>query len=571
MTSTNYYIFLMPSVIFMLGGIVACFLKGIVRTFFSLCVPILSFYILNKYFLNEIFITKSFFGYNLNIFVYDKITLLFAYIFYIFSILALIYSSFTKKSIEIGAGLFYVGASLGVIFSGDFFSFYLFWELLTFGATIFIYLGRDKDSKNASFRYVVFHIIGGLILLLGILLMYKETGLLTIKSLKLNSLYSYLIFLGFGVNAGFPFLHTWITDSYPKASISGSVFLSSLTTKVGIYALIRCFVGTQALIYIGAIMVICPVFYAVIENDLRKVLSLSLINQLGFMIIGIGIGTSLAINGAVSHVFVHILYKSLLFMVVGAVIYKYQTAKVTELGGIYKKMPLVSVISVIAMLSISAFPMFSGFVTKSMIISSALNENMIILWSILILGSAAVVKYMKVPLTAFFIKNNNTEISKNLTENKTKIPFCMTLAMSISAILCILIGLFPQISLYKLLPYEITYKPYTYFHVISQLEILFFAGLALYICYKFKFYKKEEDKITVDVDYFYRNAFSSLNKVVGVCSNFLNQKLYNVLIRLGDFIKNSFLQISNKTIEKRFPVGLTLAFIIIVFLIAFFM
>ena len=460
---------------------------------------------------------------------------------------------------------------MGVIFSGDFFSFYLFWELLTFGATIFIYLGRDKDSKNASFRYVVFHIIGGLILLLGILLMYKETGLLTIKSLKLNSLYSYLIFLGFGVNAGFPFLHTWITDSYPKASISGSVFLSSLTTKVGIYALIRCFVGTQALIYIGAIMVICPVFYAVIENDLRKVLSLSLINQLGFMIIGIGIGTSLAINGAVSHVFVHILYKSLLFMVVGAVIYKYQTAKVTELGGIYKKMPLVSVISVIAMLSISAFPMFSGFVTKSMIISSALNENMIILSSILILGSAAVVKYMKVPLTAFFIKNNNTEISKNLTENETKIPFCMTLAMSISAILCILIGLFPQISLYKLLPYEITYKPYTYFHVISQLEILFFAGLALYICYKFKFYKKEEDKITVDVDYFYRNAFSSLNKVVGVCSNFLNQKLYNVLIRLGDFIKNSFLQISNKTIEKRFPVGLTLAFIITVFLIAFYM
>ena len=147
----------------------------------------------------------------------------------------------------------------------------------------------------------------------------------------------------------------------------------------------------------------------------------------------------------------------------------------------------------------------------------------------------------------------------------------MTLAMSISAILCILIGLFPQISLYKLLPYEITYKPYTYFHVISQLEILFFAGLALYICYKFKFYKKEEDKITVDVDYFYRNAFYSLNKVVGVCSNFLNQKLYNVLIRLGDFIKNSFLQISNKTIEKRFPVGLTLAFIIIVFLIAFYM
>ena len=569
MISNNLNILYIPSIVFFISAFIIPFFKGKLRLLLSLSVPVISFYFLNKLLNSNDVVRYSIFGFNLVIFVYDRISLLFSYIFLIFSFFGLLYASFTKRSIEIAASLFYLGASLGCVFAGDFFTFYLFWEVLTFGAAIFIYLGDDKDSINASFRYVIFHIIGGLVLLLGILLLYRETGNLGLRILNLNSLPSFLIFLGFGVNAGFPFLHTWITDSYPKASVAGSVFLSSLTTKVGIYALIRCFVGTEALIYIGAIMVIFPVFFAVIENDLRKVLSYSLINQLGFMIVGIGIGTNLAINGALSHVFVHIIYKSLLFMTIGAVIYKYKTCKVTELGNLYKKMPITTTCASIAALSIAAFPMFSGFVTKSMILQGAISENRFFVWLVLIIGSAAVIKYIKVPYCAFF--RNNQESSIKLNSNKTKIPFCMTISMCFMALFCIIIGLFPELTLYKILPYNVDYKPYSYFHVISQLEILFFAILAIFLSFKYKFYKNEEDKLTLDFDYIYRRTFNGINKLIFKGTESLNSKMYSVLIGLGNYISNDFNKFSKRYIEKRMPVGITLSLISILILLLFFM
>lgn len=569
MISTNYNIFLMPSIVFILGGIIASFLKGKIRSCFSLLVPILSFYFLTtkiNLLSNQ---TIDILGFNLVIFAYDKISLLFAYIFHIFAFIALIYAAFSKNSLEIGAGLFYVGASLGVIFAGDFFSFYLFWEALTLGAVIFIYLGKEKDSKDASFRYLIFHFIGGLILLSGILLLYRETGVNLIRNLKLGSLPSYLIFIGFGINAGFPLLNTWILDSYPKASIVGTVFLSSLTTKVGIYALIRCFLGTQSLIYIGIVMVILPVFYAVIENDLRKVLAYSLINQLGFMIVGIGIGTNLSINGTLSHVFVHIIYKSLLFMALGAVYFKYRTCKATKLGGLYKKMPLVTCCAIIASLSIMAFPMFSGFVTKSMIIESALTNNLILIYVLLIVGSAAVVKYFKVPYRAFFKENVEGEKLEPITTKR--VPRSMNIAMSLSAILCIMIGLFPQYTIYKLLPFNLEYNPYTPFHVVTQLEILLFAAFSLCLCIKYKLYPKETDKITVNFDYFYRKSFTLFNNASKVVSEYVHNKSYNTLILLGKSLNSCFLNLTKKLTEKKIRVGVTLNLIVIMLLLLFFM
>lgn len=584
MISSNIYLnfFLMPSIIFIIGGIITSFLKGNLRTNFSLLVPIASIFSIVKFASGNVFngriLSFNILGFNIEPFVYDNITLIFAFLFHLFAIFALIYSSYVKNSIEIGAGLFYIGASLGVIFAGDFLSFYIFWELLTFGAVIFIYLGEHKESKKASFRYLIFHIIGGLVLLCGILLLYSESPSLSIRKLSLNSLSTYLIFLGIGVNAGFPLLHTWITDAYHKASIVGAVFLSSLTTKVAMYALIRCFLGVEALIYIGIVMVIVPVFFAVLENDLRKVLSYSLINQLGFIVVGIGIGSDLSLSGAISQVFVHVLYKSLLFMVTGALLYKYGTCKASKLGGLYKKVPLLTIFAVIGSLSIAAFPMFSGFVAKPMILSSALENNLTLVWVFLLIGSAAVVKYFKVPYCAFFKdnfadnKNNkdNEDDVCNLEDGSKKLPICMYVSMGLLSLLCVAIGLFPNRMLYDILPFESVYNPYTSFHILTQLEILFFATLSLYICKKYNIYHKERDKITIDVDYFYRKLFKKTNATIDKGLESLNSISYKKLLSIGSSIGRGFNNISSKFNERKAPIGITL-FLVILFIMFLFL
>lgn len=556
--------FFIPSIVFIFGGFIACFFKGNVRTIFSLLIPLLSFFIL--YAIQDNLIQYQLFGLNLTLFHVDKISLIFAYIFHVFSILALIYASFSKNNIEIGAGLIYIGASLGVIFAGDIFTLYIFWELLTFGAVVFIFLGKDKDSQNASFRYLVYHLIGGLCLLAGFFLHYNNTGDVSLTTLQLNSLSSVLVFLGIGLNAGFPLLHTWIVDSYPKASIVGAVFLSSLTTKVAIYALIRFFVGTEALIYIGIFMVIFPVFYAVIENDLRKVLSYSLINQLGFMIVGVGIGTELAVNGTISHVVVHIIYKSLLFMTMGAVLYKYDTCKVTKLGGLYKTMPITTLCCVIASLSIASFPLFSGFVTKSMIITSVAEQHRLFVWISLLIGSGAVVKYFKAPFFAFF-NSTKTQIKKDFNKEK-KVPLCMLIAMSLGAMFCIVIGIFPEITLYKILPFNVSYTPYTSFHVFSQLEILFFAILSLCICFSYKIYPKDTDTINLDVDVFYRKGFRHAYDTLEVRTKKINDACANYFfIKAGKFIKDFFNLLSSYWIEKKSALGISFAVLILFMII----
>ena len=166
--------------------------------------------------------------------------------------------------------------------------------------------------------------------------------------------------------------------------------LSSFTTKLAIYALARGFAGTDLLILIGCLMTAFPVFFAVIENDMRRVLAYSLNNQLGFMVVAIGIGTELAINGAVAHAFAHIIYKGLLFMSMGAVLYRVGTVKASELGGLYKSMPWTMVFCIVGAMSISAFPLFSGFAAKSLIMSALGYKGLVAAYLVLLAASAGV-------------------------------------------------------------------------------------------------------------------------------------------------------------------------------------
>jgi multicomponent Na+:H+ antiporter subunit D len=316
----------------------------------------------------------------------------------------------------------------------------------------------------------------------------------------LNSLATYFIFFGFGLNCAWPILHPWLTDAYPAATITGTIFLSAFTTKCAVYALARAFPGTEALIWIGAIMTGFPIFYAVIENDLRRVLSYSLINQVGFMVCGIGIGTHLSINGAVSHAFNDILFKALLFMAMGAVMYRTGKINGTALGGLYKTMPLTCIFCMVGAASISAFPLFSGFVSKSMVMDAAALGDMRIIWFILLFASAGVFHHagIKIPFFAFFSHDSGMR--------PKEAPLNMLLAMGIAAFLCVFIGSYPW-PLYSLLPFQdVVYDPYTASHVVGQTQLLFFSALAFSLLLLSGIYPAEMRSVNLDADWFYRKA-----------------------------------------------------------------
>jgi len=344
--------------------------------------------------------------------------------------------------------------------------------------------------------------------------------------MRLAGIDSYLIFLGIAVNAAIPPLHPWLSDAYPEATVAGAVFLSAFTTKSAVYLMARMFPGTELLIWLGAMMTAIPIFYAVLENDIRRVLAYSLINQVGFMMCGIGIGTALAINGTVSHAFCHILYKALLFMAAGSVLHVTGKIRCTDLGGLYKTMPLTCLFCIVGAASISAFPLFSGFVSKSMIISAAAHNKLVIVWLILQFASAGVFHHagIKVPFFMFFGHDSGIRAKEP--------PLNMLIAMGIGAGLCVFLGVYPY-PLYAILPYPVDYIPYTGAHVVGQLQLLMFGALAFCLLILSGFYPAEMRAINLDTDWFYRRLslrlyrFSDniLNKMNQACETIFAQKL----------------------------------------------
>ncbi|MGD9040473.1 MAG: Na(+)/H(+) antiporter subunit D [Desulfobacteraceae bacterium] len=488
-----------PATVFIFGALLVPFIRGKWKSAYLLLIPVVGF-------INLINIPEGthwvvrFLGYDLVFGKVDRLSLLFGYIFHLISFIALIYALHVKDDLQHMAGLVYAGSALGVIFAGDFFSFFVFWELLTVASIFLIWARGTKESRGAGFRYLLVHSAGGLCLLAGIVLHVNQTGSIEFGYMGLTGLASYFIFFGFGLNCAWPILHPWLTDAYPAATITGTIFLSAFTTKCAVYALARAFPGTEALIWIGAIMTGFPIFYAVIENDLRRVLSYSLINQVGFMVCGIGIGTHLSINGAVSHAFNDILFKALLFMAMGAVMYRTGKINGTALGGLYKTMPLTCIFCMVGAASISAFPLFSGFVSKSMVMDAAALGDMRIIWFILLFASAGVFHHagIKIPFFAFF--------SHDTGMRPKEAPLNMLIAMGIAAFLCVFIGSYPW-PLYSLLPFQdVAYDPYTASHVVGQTQLLFFSALAFSLLLLSGIYPAEMRSVNLDADWFYRKA-----------------------------------------------------------------
>ncbi|MGR3220183.1 MAG: Na(+)/H(+) antiporter subunit D [Candidatus Anammoxibacter sp.] len=511
-----------PPVIFIIGAILIPLLKGKVKSSYILLLPILGF-------LNLINIPEgkhwivSFMDYSLTLGNVDRLSLVFGYIFHIIAFLTILFAINMKNDLEYVSGFVYSGAALGVVFAGDLISFFCFWELMTLGSGFLIWGQKTRRAITAGFRYMLYHFFGSIILLVGIIIYVVQTGSIDIGYIGLNGLGSYLIFFGIGVNCAWPILHTWLTDSYPEATIAGAVFLSAFTTKTAVYALARTFPGAEPLIWIGVGMAAFPIFFAVIENDLRKVLAYSLINQVGFMVVGIGIGTELAINGAVAHAFNDILFKGLLFMSMGAIIYRTGKINATDLGGLYKSMPLTCIFCIVGAASISAFPFFSGFVSKSMVMSAAGDGHMIFVWFVLLFASAGVFHHagIKIPFFAFFSHDAGI---------KTKeAPVNMLIAMGIAAFLCIFIGTCPRY-LYSILPYAVDYEPYTVSHIMAQTQLLFFSAVAFVLLLLAGIYPSEIRAVNIDVDWLYRkgaNGFMWLvNNTVYKCGNQIKDKVF---------------------------------------------
>ena len=437
------------------------------------------------------------FGFALTLVRIDRLSLAFGYVFTIAAFLNAIYAWRVREGIEPPAALVYAGSALGALFAGDLLTLFIYWELSAIASTLVVWAGRSPRAFGAGMRYLAVQLASGMLLAGGAAFQYAATGSLAFDYIGLGSAAGTLLLAAFGVKCAFPFLHNWLQDAYPEASPSGTVILSAFTTKLGIYALARGFPGTELLVYVGAAMAAFPIFYAVIENDLRRVLAYSLNNQLGFMVVGIGLGTELGLNGAVAHAFADILFKGLLFMSMGAVLLRTGSANATDLGGLYKSMPLTTALCVVGAASISAFPLFSGFVTKSMIMTSAAQEGHTAVWLLLLFASAGVFHHagIKIPFFAFFAHDSGLRCKEA--------PAHMLVAMALAAALCIAIGVAPQ-AFYALLPEPPQYEPYTASHVLAQMQLLLFSALAFSWLMRNGIYPPELRSVNLDFDWVYR-------------------------------------------------------------------
>jgi multicomponent Na+:H+ antiporter subunit D len=509
-----------PALVLIIGALILPFVqRGPLRKIYLVAVPIAAF--LFTYFMDHgTYATMSFMDWQLTFGRVDELSKVFAYIMTLMCVIGTIYGLHVEEDAQHIAAWLYVAGSLGAIFAGDYLVLFLFWEVMAFASVFLVWFRRGPKSLATGYRYLLVHTFGGLVLLAGIVLRYQATGgdisfgpLGDVQGAFAGfsghdifspSLATFLIMIGFILNAAVPPLHAWLPDAYGEATVTGAVFMCAFTTKTAVYALARSCAGMDVLVPLGVFMALYGVVYAVLENDCRRLLAYHIISQVGYMVAGVGIGTAMAINGAVAHAFAHILYKGLLFMGCGSVLYMTGQSKFTELGGLYKKMPRAFVFTMIGGLSISAFPLFSGFVSKSMIVAAGFEGHLYWAAFLLTLASAGTFLHtgLKVPYFIWFGKNN---CSKETWEKAADPPWNMQLAMGVAAFLCIFIGCYLPY-LYNMLPFQAEawrYAQVVYgsYHLSESLQILLFTAVGFFLLIK---KLAPEPTISIDLDWFYR-------------------------------------------------------------------
>jgi multicomponent Na+:H+ antiporter subunit D len=486
-----------PALILFVGAFLLPFLSGTPRHVVALAAPLLTLWLVWQV-PDGVALSLPFLEYQLQVVEGDRLSRLFATIFSIMAFTGTLFSLRQESRLELPAAFVYAGGAVGVTFAGDMITMFIFWELMAVASTAVIWANGGQTAYRASMRYVLMHLFGGVVLMVGIVGLVAQTGSIEFGPMKTDSLATWLILIGFLVNAGAPPFSAWLPDAYPEASWSGTVFLSAFTTKTAVYVLLRGFPGAEILIPIGSYMIFYGIIYALLENDMRRILSYSIINQVGFMVVGIGIGTELTLNGAAAHAFTHIIYKALLLMSAGSVLLMSGgVRRCTDLGGLFKTMPYTATMGIIGALAISSFPFTSGFISKSMIAQGAADQHMFWVWMGLAAASAGVFLHagIKYPWYVFFQKDSGLRLKEP--------PLSMKLSMGLFAFLCIGLGVMPE-HLYAILPYAVDYVPYTTGHVVTMLQLLLFSGLAFFVMLP---YMKRTLTITLDFDWLYRKLF----------------------------------------------------------------
>lgn len=488
-----------PGLVLILGAFVLPFLRGTVRSAAVLLIPLCALLLLWQLPQGPAW-QMQWLGYDIAPLSIDALSRLFATIFILMAFGGGLYALGQSNRVELPAAFVYAGSAVGVALAGDLITVFVFWELMAVGSTLIIWSAGTRLAYAASLRYLMIHIFGGVILFAGIAGHLTATGDASFGRMTADSVSHWLILAGFLINAAAPPLSSWLPDAYPEASWSGTVFLSAFTTKAAVYVLLRGFPGTELLIWVGLFMVFYGIVYALLENDMRRILAYSIVNQVGFMIAGIGIGTEMALNGAAAHAFTHIIYKALLLMSAGAVLHATGRRKCSELGGLFHSMPLTTVCGTIGALAISSFPLTSGFISKSMISQAATDGHMLLIWILLAAASAGVFLHagIKFPWFVFFQKDSGLRPPDP--------PSSMRWAMILFSFLCIALGVWPE-PLYRMLPYTVQYEPYTTAHVLTQLQLLLFSGLAFFVMLR---YLKRTPTITLDFDWTWRVLLPAL-------------------------------------------------------------
>ncbi len=490
-----------PALLFVIGAVLAAVLNGTARKVALVAIPAAAF--VNVGMMEPgTYGEFSYLGFHLITGQVDKLSLVFLHVFTLMALIGAIYGLHVTDRWQPVSGFLYVAGSLGVTLAGDYLTLFIFWELMAFSSAFLIFLRRRPESMRAGFRYLLMHTLGGLVLMAGIFLRWQQTGDLAFGPIapEAANLAAYLILIGFALNAAVPPIHAWLPDAYPESTVMGGVFMCAFTTKTAVYVLARGFAGYEVLAILGAIMTLYGVAYAIIENDGRRILAYHIVSQVGYMVCGVGIGTALAVNGAVAHAYAHILYKALLFMGVGAVLEMTGTCKLSELGGLYKRMPLAMIATVIGGVAISGFPLTSGFISKSMVIAGAGEAGRTVL--MLMLTLAAVGTFLsvgiKLPYHIWFGKDSGVEAKDP--------PVNMLVAMGIAAFFCIFLGVYPEY-LYRMLPLPVSYHPYTAYHLSETIQLLGFTGLGFYLLRK---KMTPKPKLNLDVDWLYRTPAATL-------------------------------------------------------------
>jgi multicomponent Na+:H+ antiporter subunit D len=506
--------FFSPAFVLLIAAVLICLVKGHARTAVILIAPLITLWAIWQI-PDGVQSTVKFLSYNIEPVEGSPLRRLFATVFAIMVFVGGLYSFRIARWYELAAAFAYAAGAIGVCFAGDLITMFLYWELMAIFSTIVVWCGGTPGARAAGIRYAIMHLLGGVVLKVGIEGVVVGTGSIQIQPMLATDFSTWMILIGVLINAAAPPVSAWLADAYPESSPTGSVFLSAFTTKTAVLALILLFPGEPVLIGIGLFMVMYGIIFALLENDVRRILAYSVVNQVGFMVVAVGIGTEMALNGATAHAFAHIIYKALLFMSAGVVIYRTGKNKCMELGGLFRTMPLTCVCGIIGALAISSFPLTSGFTTKSMISQAAVDGNLVWVYMALTAASAGVFLHagIKFPWFVFFQSDSGLR--------PKDAPWNMGLAMVIFAGLCILLGVFPEL-LYGLLPYPVDYEPYSIGKVLFYLQLLLFSGLAFFVLLPLM---KRTMTISLDTDWLWRRAVVSLVRLVE-----------RVLISMGDLI-----------------------------------